>query len=241
MRQRQRLPQCQQFGQAKTRVGPHSAQPPVVRQVLPQIQKEGDDVAATRRIAGPQPQLRHQPHLGQHRQQRRQTRLESLPGVTDGHARLMAVLIQQSRRIQVQRITRRDAGQPVLPPRPQRSEAPQLGRRRIETLEETRQPRRTGDAFDPDPFRNQGVAPQTGHRGQLAGVTEQAVHESQRLFQRQEVVAGLRQPMWQSGGQPLAPIHPRQPTPEDGAAGLGRKSLIGKRDRHCLAIDFELK
>ncbi len=64
-------------------------------QVFPQVEKERGDVAATGRVARPQPQLRHQPHFRDHRQQRMQARLESPLGVTDGHPFLLAVLVQQ--------------------------------------------------------------------------------------------------------------------------------------------------
>ena len=94
--QRAIVPTGQQFGQAEARVGAHAAQAKVPRQVLPQIQKERGRVAAAGGVAGAQPQLGHQPHLGQHRQERMQTRLESLawcnrrPRPPDGRPRAAA-------------------------------------------------------------------------------------------------------------------------------------------------------
>jgi len=128
-------------------------------QVLPQVEEERRDVAATGRIAGSQPQLRHQAHLRNHRQQRMQTRLESLPGVTDRHAFLMAVLVQEPRRIQVQRAAIFGAGQSVQTPMPQRTETPQIGPRRIKTLEESGERRLAGHPAHADQLRHHRIAP----------------------------------------------------------------------------------
>jgi hypothetical protein len=83
------------------------------RQALPQIQKKGHGIAAAKRVARTQPELRHQPHFGQHRQQRMQARLESQPSVTGRDAFLMAVLVQESGRIQIQRVAFLATGQPI--------------------------------------------------------------------------------------------------------------------------------
>jgi hypothetical protein len=71
--------------------------------------------------------LRHHAHLGQHRQERMQTRLESLLGIAHGHALLMAVLVQQARGIQIQGVAFVAAGQPIQAPPPQGTETTQIG------------------------------------------------------------------------------------------------------------------
>ena len=58
-----------------------------------------------RAVTAPQPVVGDEFAFSQGGDQRPMTRLESLPGVTNGHALLMAILMQQRPRIQVQRVT----------------------------------------------------------------------------------------------------------------------------------------
>jgi hypothetical protein len=200
----------------------------VPRQVLPQIQKERGDVRTTRGVAGAQPQLRDQTHLGQHRQQRVQTRLESRPRVTDGHALLMAVLVQEPRRIQVQRVTFPGAGQPIQAPVPESPETAQILPRRIKLLEEAREHGLAGDAAHAQQLGRDRIAAQIGHMRELARVTQQAVEESQRLFDRQQVIVGQRQSVRQRLRESLDPLAPPHPTPERGAARVRTEALLRK-------------
>jgi hypothetical protein len=213
----------------------------VARQVRPQIQKERGDVVAATRVAGPQPQLRHQPRLGQHRQQRMQTGFDSLFGVTARHPFLLAVLVQQPCGIQIQRVTFLVAGEPVQTPLPKWTKAAQVVSRRGESLEKARQHRLAGDARDAQKFRRERIAPQIRDVGELARVTEQPVHEGQRLFDRQQFVVGPRQRLRQHSGQTLTPSLRTQPAPEHGAARVRGKLLIGEADGDCLAVGFELQ
>ena len=103
---------------------------------------------------------------------------------------------------------------------PERTKVTQVGARRSEPLEETCQHRLNGHARDPEQFRHERIAPQIGDVGGLARLTQQAVHEGQRFFQRQRFVVGQRQRV----GQTLAPIQRPQPTPEHGAARAGGKA-----------------
>jgi hypothetical protein len=73
---------------------------------------------------------------------------------------------------------------------PERTEATQVVARRSEPLKEARQPRLAGHARDAEQFRHERIAPQIGDGRELARVTEQAVHEGQRLFHRQQFVVG---------------------------------------------------
>ena len=143
-------------------------------------------LGAAGRVAGTQPQLGHPPHLGDHRQERMQTRFDPLLGVAAGHALLLAVLVQESGRIQIQRVALLAAGQPVQAPVPERTKATQVGPRRIEPLKETPEHRLTGHAGDAQDFGHERIAPQIGDVGQLARVTEQTVQEGQRLLDGQE-------------------------------------------------------
>jgi len=102
--QTQTLPELQERGQAEARVGPYAPQSHVTGQVLPQVQKEPHRIAPAGGVARAQPELYHQAHFGQHRQQRIQTRLEPPRRVPDRHAFLMPVFVEQPRRVQVQRV-----------------------------------------------------------------------------------------------------------------------------------------
>jgi len=165
--------------------------------------------------------LRHQPHLRDHRQQRMQARLESPLGITDGHPRLMAIFVQQPRRIQIQRVTFLAAGQPVQTPAPQRTETAQIGARRIKTLKEPRERRLARHPAHADQIGHHRITTQVSHVGQLARITQQAVHEGQRLFHRQEFIVGKWQGLRQRCRQKLVPAQGAQPTPERGAAACG--------------------
>ena len=212
--QLQLFPQRQQFGQAEARISTHTFEPDVAGQVLPQVQKERGRVAAATGVAGSQPQLRHEPHFGQHRQQRMQAGLDALLGVAAFDAFLLAVLVQEPRGIQIQRVAVLLAGQPIHAPMPERTEAAQVVARRGEPLEETRQHRLTGHARDAQEFRHERIAAQIGDVGELACVTQQPVHEGQRLFEWQQFVVGQRQRMRQRGGKIFARIQRLEPTPE---------------------------
>src|ERR1035438_10525762 len=91
-----------------------------------------------------------------------QTGLDPLPGIPARHARLLAVLVQPPRGIQIQRVTFLRAGQPIQAPMPERTKATQIVSRRSEPLKETRQHRLTGDARDAQQFRRERIAPQIG-------------------------------------------------------------------------------
>ena len=78
------------------------------------------------------------------------------------------------------------------------------------------------------------VAPQIGDVGEFARVAQQPVHERQRLFQREELVVGSRQRVRQGGGQTLTPIQPMPPAPEQRAARVRGKLLLGELDGDSL-------
>ena len=123
---------------------------------------------------------------------------------------------------------------------PERSEAAQVVARRSEPLKETGQHRLAGHPLDPEQFRHKGIAAQIGDVGEFARITQQSVHEGQAFFERQQFVVGYGQRMRQRGRQPLAPVQRTQPAPEQGAAGVWGKLLIGEADGDCLAGGFEL-
>jgi hypothetical protein len=66
---------------------------------------------------------------------------------------------------------------------------------------------------------------------QLASITQQAMHEGQRFFQRQQMIIGSRQPLWQRRRQKFVPAQRTQATPEGGAASMGAEPLIAEPDR----------
>jgi hypothetical protein len=47
--------------------------------------------------------------------------------------------------------------------------------------------------------------------------------------------------MWQRFGHALDPVQRTQPTPEGGAAGMWRDTLVRELDEDCLTFRFELK
>ena len=149
-------------------------------------------------------------------------------GVTALHPFLFAVLVQEPRGIQIQRVAFLLAGQPIQSPRPERTKATQVVARRSEPLEEARQHRLAGHARDAQEFGHERIAAQIGDMGELARVTQESVPEGQRLFEWQEFVIGQRQRMRQRGGQTLAPIQRPQPALEHGAARVRGKLLIGE-------------
>src|ERR1039458_2929408 len=138
------------------------------REVMPQIEKERRRVVAARRVAGAQPQWRHQPHLAQDREQRMQTGLEAEPRVAGAHAVLMTVLVQQPRRIEIERVAALARGQPVQTPSPQRTETRQVFSRRSETTEETRQGRGTGDPLNAEHLWHHRITPKISDMRELA-------------------------------------------------------------------------
>lgn len=139
------LQPVQPLRQAETRIGPHHAQPDEGRQVVEQIQREGHDVAGATAVARAPPKPGDQLGLGQHRQERRQTRLEAQPRVPRGHALLMAALVQEPGRIQIQRVAARPGTEPLQPPAPERTEGGEILARRSEALEEAAEGRLAGD------------------------------------------------------------------------------------------------
>jgi len=149
--------------------------------------------------------------------------------------------VQEARRIQIQRVALLPAGQPVQTPLPERPEAAQVVARRSEPLEKTRQHRLAGHTFDPEQFGRQRIAPQIRDVGELARVTQQTVHEGQRLFDRQELVVGSWQGLRQGRSQTLTPVQRAQPAPEQGAARVRGKLLLREADGDCFAIGFELQ
>lgn len=120
-------------------------------------------------------------------------------------------------------------------------EATQVVTSRGEPLKETRQHRLAGHPRDVQQHRHQRAASQIGDVGELVRLTEQTMPEGQRLFQRQELVVGGRQWLWQGGGQRFAPIQRTQSDPELGAARVRGKLLLREADGDCFAVGFELK
>lgn len=133
----------------------------------------------------------------------------------------MAVLVQQTGGVQVQRVALLLAWQALQAPLPERTKAAQVGPRRGELLEKARQHRRAGDACDPEQFGHERIAPQIRDVGELARLTQQSVHEGQCLFDGQQVIVGSGQGMGQRVGQSAHPVQWPQPTPERSGAGVG--------------------
>ncbi len=180
--QTQRLGHVLHTGFAKTRVATHQLEADVGGQTLHRLsQKLGRSVGA-RTVAPAQPVVGDEFVFGQRREQRSMTRLESLPGVTDGHALLMAVLVQQGPRIQIQRVTIFERGQAPnsLPVQIVQGVAGLLAKH----LKEPAQGGLAGDGFDAQHLAQGRIALQPGHPGQFVCAAENAPNVAQRHIGR---------------------------------------------------------
>src|SRR5678816_3165300 len=100
-----------------------------------------------------------------------QTRLDAVRRVACFHALLMTVLVQQPRRIQVERIASGSRRELLQTPPPQRPETPQVGPSGSEAREKTRQTRLAGHPPYTQQFWCQRIAPNIGHVRELARFT----------------------------------------------------------------------
>lgn len=157
-----------------------------------------------------------------------QARLEARARVTGAHALLVAVLVQQPRGVQIERVALPPGRQPFQRPPPQRTETPQVRSRRTEAREEAREGGLTRHPADAEQLRHQGIPPEIGHVRELARLAQQTMHESQRLLPRRERVVRLRQAVRQGRRQPLAPPGAVQPGPERRRARVRTELLPGE-------------
>src|SRR5437867_3022621 len=109
----------------------------LARQVLPQIQEKALHIVRTTAIARTKPKTGHQPHLAQDRQQRMQARFGSHSRVAHFHPLLMSILVQQTRRVQIQGIASGPAGQTFQTPAKEWAKTAQVASRTGEPLKKS--------------------------------------------------------------------------------------------------------
>jgi hypothetical protein len=162
------------------------------------------------------------------------------PGIADLDAFLVAVLVEQARRVQVHRVALGFAGQSVQRPREERPEAREILPRAGEALEETRERRLARHPLDPQQGRHHRIAPQVGHVGEFLRPTEQALDETEHLGQRAQCVVGGRLRMRQAPGDHFAPATLLQERPKRRSARVRAELLVGELDLDRLAGALEL-
>ncbi len=230
-------------------VGADQAQAQVAREVVEQVEGEGEEVAHAAGVAGAQPELRDELCLLEHREQRVQARLQAHAGVAHAHAFLAAVLVQerggserseiakgrslcpqgQRRRelaIEVGGVAAFAAGQPLHAPAPERPEAAQVLARAIEAGQKARE---GGLAREPAHFhhlRQHRVAAQVGDARELVGPGQDAGDEAERRLHRLGGV-GAGGPVRQQPGEQRAHFAQRQKAEEGRLPGMGARASAG--------------
>ena len=153
------------------------------------------------------------------------TRLESLPGVTNGHALLMAILMQQRPRIQVQRVTffeRRQTAQ-----RPAMQAVQSITGLLPKHVEEPAQGGLAGDSFDAQHLTQRRITLQPSHAGELVRAAENTPDISQCHIGR-IISVGAGRTVGQDFPQlPAKSLLMQKVRPYDHAA-MGGQTLIGE-------------
>src|SRR2546425_1254564 len=158
-----------------------------------------------------------------------QTRLVPQTRVTHLHPFLMAVLVQQPGRIQVQRITAGPGAKPLQSPAPERTKGRQILSRRSETLEEPAESRLAGDAGNSQERSQQYITAQVGHVRQLLGSGQNARYKPQAILEGLIATAALLE-TGKHLGQQIAEPMPMQKAGEAQQPGPTRDSLIREAD-----------
>ena len=159
--------------------------------------------------------------------------LEAPARVADGHALLVAVLVQQRPRVQVEGVAferSRAAGQPAQRPSVQAGEG--FAALETERAEEARERALAGEGFDAEHLGDGWVVLQPGHARELVGPGEDAAQVTQRdVGGRVGVGAGgcVRQSLRQLGAETLLMQEVR---PEDQTAVSGQP-LVSEGNSDC--------
>ena len=163
-----RFPQHQQLAhKTPNRPAPLSVECGAV--CSPTNPRKAQDIVRATAVAGTQPKTGHETHLAQHRQQRC-SKAGAHPCVAHRHPILLSILMQQARRVQIQCIASRTAGQTLQTPSKQPAKTAQIASRTGEPLEKSRQGRLARHPLDPQHLRHHRVAPQVCHVRQLLGL-----------------------------------------------------------------------
>src|ERR1035437_10275804 len=161
-------------------------------------------------------------------------------GVADRDAVLMTVLVEQARRVQVERVAFAFAGQFFHRPAEEWAKAREVFAGAGEALKETRERRLAGHAFDAEQLRHHRIAPQVGDVRELLGPTEQALHKAEHFGQRRERVVRGRLGVRQALRHQLAPAALVQERPKRRCPGVRAGLLGGAIDLGGLAGALEL-
>lgn len=115
-----------------------------------------------------------------------QARFGSNPGVADLDAFLLAVLVEQPRRVEVQGVALAFARQLLHPPRKQRPETGEVLPRPGEALEKPCERRLARHPLDPEQRRHHRITTQVGALGEFLRAAEQPLHKTENLGDRTE-------------------------------------------------------
>lgn len=182
-------------------------------------------------VAWPQPKMRDLWHLRDRGDDRPMTGLQPLAGVAHAHAFLMAVLVEQGKRIQIQRV--------ALAPRRQILQCPavQTGQRlpgaAAAPREEARQRRLARDRLDAEHLRHRRIVRQMRHAGELVRPAQDPADKTQRGVAR-IVRVRTRRRVRQHRPQ-LLPQSTLRDEPCSHCQPAGRRqALVGEADPHRL-------
>ena len=170
-------------------------------------------------------------HLRERGDNRTMTGLEPLAGVADPHAFLMTVLVQEGKRIQIQRVavgSRRQIFQ-----RPPVQTRQRFARTAAAPREEARQRRLTRDRLDAEHLSHCRIVRQMRHPRPLVRAAEDAANETQRRVAR-IIRVRTRRRMRQHRAQLLSQSPLRDKPRPHRQPAVRRQALVGKANPHRL-------
>ena len=150
--------------------------------------------------------------------------------------------MEQTGRIQVERVALAFTRQLLQGPGKERTEAGEIAPRTGEALKETRERRLARHALDAEQRRHHRIASQVGHVREFLRPTEQPLHETEYFGDRLERVVRGRQGMRQALRHKLGPAAPVQERPERRRPGVRAELLVRELNLDGLtrAMEFDL-
>lgn len=216
---------------AKAAIGPHERDAHCSGQPRQGITQEDVRPTDTGGVARSQPKVGDQRHLRERRHDGPVAGFEALAGVAHPHSFLMTVLVDQGKRVQIERVAITSGRQFLHGPAVQAGEG--LAGTAATAREEPREGRLAGHGLDAQHLGHRRVMRQVGDSRQLVRAAEDTANKAQRGVGR-VVGVGTGRGMRQHRAQLLPQASLRNETRPHRQSAVRGQPLIGEADPHRL-------